>query len=223
MAKRRLIALGALILAAGFVLVLALGNQSDLGAEVVACDAISFNGRQLLFTIEGVNDTVYSEQLASYLKTGTTIKVYQNKGAVVQFDSRPIEPAQLKNLKLKCIYQNEMASAHPWLISVGQADDDAHIEVFVGAFRATQYLPAETRPYFLEYRDGVLVRSWTGSRLMGLAFSAARYIDVDGDGYDELEIVEHGIKNGKRYSEVGYYRLYGFIPYRLNEMGGRDE
>ncbi len=188
--------------------------QSD---SVVAWDTIKLQDRQLLFTIEGVNDTVFSPHLEAYLKTGSVIKIYQIDSEQNYLDDAlTVDSRLIKQRNLPCIYQNEMRTAHPWLITVGQSDFDEHIEVFVGAFRATKYYNAETRPYFLEYRDGVLVRRWTGSRLNCIAFSDAQYIDYDGDGRAELKVVEHDIRNGKPYSEVGYYRLYGFIPHRLN-------
>ncbi len=184
---------------------------------VVAWDVIELQDKQLLFTIEGINDTVFSPHLKSHLKTGTVIKIYQIDAERDYLDNaNSVDSKLIRQLQLPCIYQNKMRSAHPWLITVGQSDDDAHIEVFVGAFRATKYYSAETRPYFLEYRDGVIVRRWTGSRLNGIAFSDADYVDHDGDGRDELKVVEHDFRNGKPYSEISYYRLYGFTPHRLN-------
>ncbi len=225
MNKRRAIAWAVLFFAFALLVLFAVGNQSDLGDTVISCDVINIADKQLVFTIEGVNEQVYSEYLQTFLKNGTTIKVYQVEGRRIELDERPIEPVRLNDLRLKLIYQNEMTSAHPWLITVGQSDEDEHIEVFVGAFRATLCFPAETRPYFLEYRDGVLVRRWTGSYLNCQAFSDALYVDADGDGRDELKVVEHGLRNGKKYSEVAYYRLYGFMPYRLimEGTGGKNE
>ncbi len=185
--------------------------------DVVAWDTITLEDKQLLFTIEGDNNTVYSPHLKMQLKTGAVVKIYQiDSPENYLADAIEVDSALIKQLKLPCIYQNEMRSAHPWLITVGQSDFDEHIEVFVGAFRATKYYSDETRPYFLEYRDGVLVRRWTGSMLNCIAFSDAQYLDYDGDGRDELKVVEHNIRNGKSISEVGYYRLYGFIPHRLD-------
>ncbi len=206
-----------MILVLSLMVGMSLGNVPfETAQPVIACDVINHDGKQLLFTVEGANDTVYSPHLKMHLKTGSVIKIYQID-AVDNFieDTSVVDRARINQLDLTCIYQNEMRSAHPWLITVGQSDDDAHIEVFVGAFRATKYFSAETRPYFLEYRNGVIVRRWTGSRLNCVAFSDAEYVDYDGDGRDELKVVEHDFRNGKPYCQVGYYRLYGFIPQRL--------
>ncbi len=148
-------ALVVLVFAFLIVLISITSSQSDLVDSVIACDVINYADQQLLFTIEGTNEPVYSEHLETYLDNGTTIRVYRVDGHKFALDQRPIRPTQLMGRKLTLLYQNEMAGAHPWLITVGQSDDDEHIEVFVGAFRATLCFPAETRPYFLEYRDGV--------------------------------------------------------------------
>ncbi len=184
-------------------------------ARVVDWDVIDLGGERLLFTIEGNNDDVYSDVLARALPNGTTIRVYSIAQDVSLDDLNSFDDGRLQSLKMNCIYQNQMAVAHPWLITVGQSDADEHVEVFVGAFRATDYHKAETRPYFLEYRNGVLVRKWTGSRLNCEAFAAADYVDGDGDGRDELRVVECNRKDGKMVEAVAYYRLYGFTPHRF--------
>lgn len=189
--------------------------RGTLDTVLIDWDFVSVDGDWLLFTIEGENDDVFSKVLDKALQSGAFIRVYKISESITARSLNAMDKRRIKDLKMQFIYQNDMTTAHPWTIAVGQSDTDRHIEVFVGAFRATKYCAAETRPYFLEYRDGVLVRKWTGTRLNCAAFSAADYIDADGDGRDELKVVEYDRNNGELERRIAYYRLYGFTPHRF--------
>ncbi|PID80216.1 MAG: hypothetical protein CSB19_00770 [Clostridiales bacterium] len=190
-------------------------SRDALDVALIDWDFIAVDGDWLLFTIEGENDAVFSPVLDKTLQSGAFIRIYKVSERISAKALNAMDERRIKELKVQRIYQNDMSSAHPWMITAGQSDDDRHVELFVGAFRATKYRAAETRPYFLEYRDGVLVRRWTGTRLNCEAFSAAQYVDADGDGRDELRLVECNRKNGNVIESVAYYRLYGFTPHRF--------
>ncbi len=116
---------------------------------------------------------------------------------------------------MKLIYEKDFSKVNPWTITVGQLDEDEAIELFVGAYRPTYFYDDAPRPYFMEYKDGVIVRQWTGSYLDNLGFVSAEMVDDDLDGISEVLIGE--IVAGKNAVSIqeSRFSIRGFTPYRI--------
>ncbi len=113
------------------------------------------------------------------------------------------------------VYQNDFSRVNPWLITAGQLDDDKAIELFVGAYRPTYYYEDNTRPYFLEYKNKIVVRQWTGSYLDNQCFSDGYFADQDLDGISTLFLDETVLNKGVLKNQQGEFTIIGFNPIRI--------
>lgn len=120
---------------------------------------------------------------------------------------------------MKEIYSKDFSKVNPWTISVAQLDDDEEIEVFVGAYRPTDFYGDDPRPYFFEYKDEVLIRQWTGSYLDNQGFSSAYFLDEDFDGISTLIVDEIFLEGKTVITKKGEFTINGFLPYRIREVG----
>ncbi len=115
---------------------------------------------------------------------------------------------------MEFVYENDFTKVNPWTISVGQLDEDEAVEFFVGAYRPTDFYKDDPRPYFLEYKDEVFVRQWTGSYLDNFGFSKAYIDDDDFDGIGDVKMKELVYENGDLVSKWSRFNIVGFQPYR---------
>ncbi len=113
------------------------------------------------------------------------------------------------------IYENDFSKVNPWTITAAQLDDDEAIEIFVGAYRPTEFYEDNTRPYFLEFKDDIIVRQWTGSYLDNYCFSSASFEDDDLDGKSVLKLEETILEKGTFKEQKGEFTIKGFHPIRL--------
>ncbi len=113
------------------------------------------------------------------------------------------------------VYENDFARVNPWLITAGQLDNDQAVEFFVGAYRPTYYYEDNTRPYFLEYKNGIFVRQWTGSYLDNECFSDGYFVDEDLDGVSTLFLDETVLDKGVLKNQKGEFTIKGFNPIRI--------
>ncbi len=191
--------------------------------EIIAWDDYIENDSALLFTIEGKNEIVYSNVLKKEIQTGKVLKIYKvDKTDFVKWqkENKQINHHTVATFilnKARCIYQNDMAVAKPWLITVGRMKEQSAIDIFIGAYRATDYYDAETRPYFLQYDNGNVYRKWTGSYLVDQAFSEAEFMPYSLDDYDVLVVKGVTYYDKKAIITDRYYRLEGFSPYELKK------
>lgn len=185
-----------------------------------------------LFTIEETQPTVHSQLYDQTLIPGRYVRVYRQtfthlnqatQAAVLHYIDARHQRAVYQNVEglidaMPLIYQNDMQGANPWLISVGQMDDDAGIEIFVGAYKATRYYPAETRPYFLEFRSGHIIRQWTGTYLNSQGFIDAVMYDTNGNGYAEVRLTERKLMGAQIIDCTSDYILQGFMPLSIKSQ-----
>lgn len=144
-----------------------------------------------------MEESVYSPVLDKDLHIGNKVVVYEVFEKI-----------------FKKIAEWDFSAVKPWMITVGQMDEDEPLEIFIGCYYETLYYnKADTRPYFFEYNDGVLVKQWTGSYLNSLAFHHAEFVDHDSDGFDELRVYERVKEKGVYIDRVNYYGIRGFYPY----------
>ncbi len=116
------------------------------------------------------------------------------------------------------VYSKDFSKVNPWTISVAQIDGDEKIEIFVGAYRSTDFYGDDPRPYFFEYENGSLIRQWTGSYLDNQGFLSAYFIDEDFDGISTLLMDEIFLEGKTVIRKKGEFSIRGFLPYRIREV-----
>lgn len=115
-----------------------------------------------------------------------------------------------KELELKEIYRNNIALINPWKIKTCEIDGDKELEIFIIVNKSTRYYKeVDNRPFFFNFKEGVLIKKWTGSRVRG-AFEDVYFEDINGNGRDEFIVIEKG-NNGGYVIAVYYWFGFGFI------------
>lgn len=118
--------------------------------------------------------------------------------------------AQSTGLQIKESYRNNMSSIRPWKIEICEIDNDGEMDIFVAVNKATRLYPdIENRPFFFNFKNNMLVKKWTGSKLRA-PFTDILFIDLNGNGSDELIAIEE-IDEGKFVISVYYWFGFGFI------------
>ena len=103
---------------------------------------------------------------------------------------------------------------HPWKVSLLDVDGDGRLEIAVGVFKGTRFFPDPHPCLFIYGWDGKqLFPRWLGSS-MGLPFEDFMAGDADGDGRDEVVLLEP-LRDGKFGIAVGRWSGFGF------RVGGR--
>lgn len=107
---------------------------------------------------------------------------------------------------LEKIYFSDFSNLKPWEIEVCEIDGDGIQDIFVGVHKTTFYYPEkDNRPFFFNFKEGQLVKKWTGSKLRH-PFEDVCFVDLLGDATDMLAVVE-------KYEEkhiITLYRWFGF-------------
>ncbi len=215
----------------GIVIILALASCN--GASVVFDEIIDYDFYYEDFTlyafvIEEKGVIKHNEIYDKDFQCGKTLAVYKKRlkeevdpEFLVDKDTRINKFKGDKKITevltgMEKIYTNDFSKVNPWLITVGQIDEDEAIEFFVGAYRPTPFFKDGTRPYFIEYKDDIFVRQWTGTYLDHLAFEDAYYEDLDMDGIYKLKCFEKVLEKGVLTDRVTYYTIEGFLPLKID-------
>lgn len=127
------------------------------------------------------------------------------------------------------MYKNDIGSVNPFSIRVGKleaAKDDT--TVFVGVYKATKYYKdVINRPFFFSWNGEFIERKWTGSYLSHHELIDLAFVDLTGDGADEIAVLERRsdgtyqvslykwlnfgfeylTSSKKKYTQPGYLRL----------------
>lgn len=114
---------------------------------------------------------------------------------------------QSNKLEAKLIYENDFTLINPWCIEAGNMDCDGYLDIFVGAYRATEVYEADRRPFMFEWKNDQLERFWTGSYLNLRTFYEAGFEDMNQDGFDELYAIQPNKEGGltKFYYKKGTF------------------
>lgn len=111
------------------------------------------------------------------------------------------------DVDLSLIYKNDFTKVKPWAIDAGDLDNDGMKDIFIGAYRATDYYEKDKRPFFFNWDGKILSKKWTGSFLSLDKLIEVSFNDIDNDGYDEVEALEQ-LPSGEiasRYYRWGYF------------------
>lgn len=145
---------------------------------------------ECLLVIESLED-----QSIDQITYGNMIKFYT------------IDPNKKSSLSLA--YENDFTKVKPWAIDAADMDGDQENEVYIGAYRATDYYDADKRPFFFDWNGEFLTRKWTGSyisfdKLINLSFE-----DLEGDGSHEIKTLEQLADDTfiNRYYKWGYFNF----------------
>lgn len=115
-----------------------------------------------------------------------------------------------EGLQLKQSYRNDISLIKPWKIETCEIDKDDELEIFIAVHKSTHYYKdVENRPFFFNFRDGKLIKKWTGSKVRA-PFTDVFFIDIDHNGRDEFIVIEKAEEEGFVIA-VYYWFGFGFI------------
>ena len=113
-------------------------------------------------------------------------------------------------------YENDFRELMPWKIETADIDGDQEKEILVAVKKTTPYdNQIKNRMFIFNYREGVLVKKWTGSQIAGTwrDFYAEELVDASGE---ELIFLEQLTENTER---IKVYSWFDFGFFLLAESG----
>lgn len=113
-------------------------------------------------------------------------------------------------VQIEEIYRNDISGVRPWKIKTCEIDNDGQPEIFIAVNKSTYYYPeVENRPFFFNFKNDMLVKKWTGSKLRA-PFTDVYFADLNSNGSDELIVIEEADSEGFVIA-VYYWFGFGFI------------
>lgn len=109
----------------------------------------------------------------------------------------------------KRIYKKNYEKIRPWAIDIGDLENDGILDVYIGAYRATDYYPLDKRPFFYEWREK-MYQKWTGSYL---SFYDLVELTLKG----QLVITKESYE-GTFYKGTYMWQGFGFVQINLEEL-----
>lgn len=153
----------------------------------IAVGDIDRDGRDNILVLEGEKTSQYGDTLIVY-----DILAVSN------------------GLQIREIYRNKMSAVRPWKIEVCEIDNDGEMEIFIAVNKATRlYKDIENRPFFFNFKNNILVKKWTGSKLRA-PFTDVLFMDLNVNGSDEFIAIE-ALDEDQFVVSVYYWFGFGFI------------
>lgn len=110
------------------------------------------------------------------------------------------------------IFRTDFAAFNPWKITIGDVDGDGMDDISIGVYKESPLHPVMAkRPFIYNFIDGDLKPLWRGSRL-SKPFTDYDFIDIDGDGIDELISIEI-LSDDRRLINTYKWKGFGFEGY----------
>ena len=194
------------------VLILALRMKSP-AKEILDMAEYHQDGISYRVTLEGKAETKYWKG-AGFL-AGKSLPEPFRLGKEIVIYEKPENSGRWEEKK-----RYDFEGVGPWCVAMAQMDEQEDIEIFFGAYRATDYFPEGPRPYFFTWdsKQQKLLRLWTGSYLDAPIFLDAEFEDFDGNGKWELKLQEIEWVGESEFHYQTYYTYLRklFVPKKLH-------
>lgn len=107
------------------------------------------------------------------------------------------------------IYKNDISSVNPFSLRAGKLEPgEAYTNIFVGVYKNTKYYKeVMNRPFFFSWNGEFIERKWTGSYLSHNELMDLVFVDLTGDGADEVAVLE---KTPAGTYQVSLYKWLNF-------------
>ena len=88
------------------------------------------------------------------------------------------------------IYRNNISSVKPFMIEAGSLER-GEVNIFLGVYKDTKYYKEIiNRPFFFSWNGKFIERKWTGSYLSHNELMDLVFVDLTGDGSEEIAVLE---------------------------------
>lgn len=116
---------------------------------------------------------------------------------------------QSGELEATLMYKNDISSVHPFSLRAGKLEKGgAYSNLFVGVYKDTKYYKnVINRPFFFSWNGKFIERKWTGSYLSHNELMDLVFVDLTGDGADEVAVLE---KTQSGTYQVSLYKWLNF-------------
>ena len=182
--------------------------------------SLYFNETQLYITINQESYSIESEENLRFFHVATGDLTKNGRDEILALvgkkSSKFAEELLIYDLELNDkgmhfnrLYSNDIALIQPWMIRTCEIDADGELEVFIGVNKGTHfYKEVENRPFFFNFKDGILIKKWTGSKFRN-PFVDIYFADLNNNGRDEIIVIEE-VEEGKVIA-VYYWFGFGFV------------
>lgn len=112
-----------------------------------------------------------------------------------------------KVLMPKLMYTNNIGSVQPFMLRGGRLQEN-ETSIFVGVYKKTRYYEEIiNRPFFFSWNGLFIERKWTGSYLSHNELIDLVFVDLTGDGLDEIAVLE---ETSRGAYQVSLYKWLNF-------------
>lgn len=118
---------------------------------------------------------------------------------------------QVGDIKISQIIREDLTPVNPWTLDLGDIEGDGELDIFVGAFRATDFYPMDPRPYMISYNGRYLYRKWTGS-MIGYDIFYGGHFQWDDEKKQSLLVLDRRDEEGHSYEETYIYFDFYWYP-----------
>ncbi len=156
------------------------------------------------------NVLINKEKLIDYAVDGGVAYAFISTTEDVRYGDRLLVFQRDKNGNWKRSYENDFSGLKPWRLRLADIDGDGEMELITSVRKTTFYDKEEkNRLFIFNYKDGKLIKKWTGSDIAGVweDFITGELVNTKGE---ELIFISR-TKEGKERLLIYHWFDFGFL------------